>query len=414
MREGGGRGALERQRAGAGRSSRSETRTKRYPRAFARGTAAARAARVAAWGWPMAIAAPRWRAMASMRSNCSRIICGRWSPSEEDLALGRRHAELGGDAVADALRAGPRVEEEEVAVGEQAEDGVHRPRVGREARAHVVVGPDGPRHRRERRRGRRPELAGVHAMAQRPRPRVLPVDRLHRQVAEDLVAVPAQDRHHLRRRRLEGEHRVGERDAEALQGLDLVDAPAEVVDHHRDADAVDRRRRRGPRAVVRRGSRPVIRRRRRGRGAGIGLRARGRPCRARRSHPGRAAAVRGGAPRGGRASRRGFAALLGRRRAAPVVRIPPAEIEESRGADDGAAEEEDQAGEWGTSAGGPAAGHQAAFLAVSPSFPRSRLTPRSRMRSSIGTSFSRKVRARSSTTVSGFKASRSGFLSGPV
>ena len=301
------------------------------PAAFARGTSAASVSSVDGWGWPMAIAAPRSRAIASRRANCSRIDLRPLIAVEEDLALGRRQAERQwrrGSRRSPALVRESR--KKSLRSASTPEDGVHRAVVGREAGAHVVVDADRAGHRGERRGGRRAELAWLHAGAQGARSGVLPADRLHRQVAEDLVPVAAERRDHLRRLLLEGEHRVGERDAEPLEALDLLDAPAEVVDHQRPGERPRRgpgRRRRG-RAPTRAGGGGIAAPRgddvleARARAwprpsAGSGASAAGSAARRRSSHGSRYPGSRNRSPRRRRGRRRGRGAGRGRATAEP-------------------------------------------------------------------------------------------------
>ena len=253
----------------------------------------------------------------------------------------------------------------------------------------MVVHSDRPRHRLQRRLGLLPQLAVAHPLEQRARTRVLAVHRLHRQVEEDLRPPLPELGDHLRRLLLERQHGVGDRHAERHQRPEIVDVVPEVVDHQRDADAVERDRT----GVA--GSPPPApppecqarcdrQRRRRGSAGG------GAGC----------AAARGaslGAVAGGSTLSRGPADDFMKRYRIPAPANRPRRNRKIP-ADLGPLERERraiqtseilEAGESRLSPDPPGFLQAALGSAVSLSCPSRRLTPRRRIRSSIGVSLSR-------------------------
>ncbi len=352
---------------------------------------------------------------------------------EEDLALGGGHSEGGRDAETDALGAGAGVQEEEAALGQHAQDGGHRSGVGGEGGPHVVVDPDRSRHRGDGGQGGLAQLVRRHPGAQRSQARIAAAPRLHRQVAEDLVVAPAQGRHHLRRLALEGEDGVGDRHSQPMQVVELREAASEVVDHQRHP----RRPCRGALLLAggvsgAGGGEGGSRRDALGSGGSTGafarggqLRGRGKLARSRgRFGPVMPSGGGGGVAPGAGRRRLGHATRL--RLAGDAGRCAPGRAVAGQpgagGSDRHAQDEQEQACPGPATAGRRVAGRapQAAFFAVCPAFAGSAgsssrwRTPRRRISSLFGTSFSRKVRLRSLTSRSGFSGSLIGFLSGPV
>ena len=123
----------------------------RFPSGAAR--AAARAPRPA-WSGGGGRSRSRSRAL-GQRRGAAQLVLGRAQPGhvvEEDVAAGGREPGLRRVARRDAVGAGARVDEEEVALGERRADRAHHPVVGGRAAALVVVRPRWPAARRPCRR----------------------------------------------------------------------------------------------------------------------------------------------------------------------------------------------------------------------------------------------------------------------
>ena len=137
----------------------------------------------------MATTKPWRRATASVSASLRRTNSSNSSSSRKTWRAIARYAELLRQLVADRLRRGARIEEQQAARLELAQHRLHAGAEGREAAAHVVVDADIAVEAVERRHHALLELGVGQSHQQRIRPGIGAAGRLHRQMQHQLVAL---------------------------------------------------------------------------------------------------------------------------------------------------------------------------------------------------------------------------------